>query len=179
MDCAPPPPPSAQQVSTIPVALVPPRPQGRHRASSTSCRPQLSLASLGRRQQPTSQDLTTSEAPVQSIASEASLSQDHRPSMIVLIASKLLDWFHVQTKHSRAWSSSTQSSPCSSTDEFLLPVSAAAHQATFGDVFNEKRSYPFARWQFVPAVRTSFSAPQNVISSLRLFARVSSMHQYC
>ena len=110
-------------------ALAPP-PQSRSRAHSTNLRPALTISTLGRRRSTSlgrSPDDTTthSNAPLQP-----------PPSMFAVIVSRCLQLLHLPPKHSIQWS--TLSSPVSSTDEYVLPISASSQQTMFGDVFGEK-----------------------------------------
>ncbi|KAJ3541915.1 hypothetical protein NMY22_g3697 [Coprinellus aureogranulatus] len=47
--------------------------------------------------------------------------------MLVLVASRFLQWFHLPTRHTTAWSA--PSSPRSSSDDFVLPVSASTQES--------------------------------------------------
>ncbi|KAL0949490.1 hypothetical protein HGRIS_009544 [Hohenbuehelia grisea] len=137
------------------LSLPPEPPHGRLRASSTSTslRP-LNLASLGRRRSSSNLQLPQSESTASSPAlSPVSITPTSTPpseqeqdpshsssstSMLLLLASRVLDWAHVHPKHSLSWS--TPSSPRSSVDEFVLPLSAPPTQTTFGDSIFEKES---------------------------------------
>lgn len=111
--------------------LSPPPPLSRHRASSTNLRSHCSLATLGRRRSTscllTVQDLSASRS--SPILLEPISTTVPPPSMLVLLASRFLQWLHLPTKHSSSWS--TPSSPRSSSDHFVLPVSADAQQDSF------------------------------------------------
>lgn len=128
------------------MSLSPPPTPNRHRAHSTNLRPALTINTLGRRRS-TSFDQTTVlstafPCPISTFTAPAgdSLSQlspsNSSPSMLAIIASRILEFLHVSPKHSLQWS--TPSSPRSSTDEYILPMSASSQQTTFGDVFGEK-----------------------------------------
>ena len=128
-------------------SLAPP-PQSRSRAHSTNLRPALTISTLGRRRSTSlgrSPDDTTthSNAPLQP-----------PPSMFAVIVSRCLQLLHLPPKHSIQWSS--LSSPVSSTDEYVLPISASSQQTMFGDVFGEKElsktHASTAWWQGHPSV---------------------------
>ena len=115
-------------------ALTPPA-LSRARASSTTLRSGLTLASLGRRRS-ASCLLSTSEdaSPLPSPVTCDSPSMPESPAPPDL-ASRLLHWLYIPS-HPRAWS--TSSSPRSSTDEPVLPLSASAHKTSFGPEVHEK-----------------------------------------
>ncbi|KIJ99403.1 hypothetical protein K443DRAFT_680018 [Laccaria amethystina LaAM-08-1] len=138
--------------------LSPPPPLSRHRASSTNLRSHCSLATLGRRRSTscllTVQDLPASDSSPTLL--EPISTTVPPPSMLVLLASRFLQWFHLPTKHSSSWS--TPSSPRSSSDHFVLPVSANAQQDSFSiSLPGEKissQSHTFD-WRYAfPAVHT-------------------------
>ncbi|KXN89641.1 hypothetical protein AN958_05508 [Leucoagaricus sp. SymC.cos] len=56
-------------------------------------------------------------------------------TMIVVLASRILQWLHFQPEHPLSWSNS--STPRSSTDEPVLPLSASSQKTTFGNVTSE------------------------------------------
>ncbi|KAG6816933.1 hypothetical protein H0H87_001635 [Tephrocybe sp. NHM501043] len=76
--------------------------------------------------------------------------------MLVLVASRFLQWFHLQPNQHLAWS--TPSSPRTSGEDFVLPLSAAATKTSFDldvrdpppqqhrwrDAFSSVRSLPFS-----------------------------------
>jgi hypothetical protein len=74
-----------------------------------------------------------------------------QPSMLVIIAARFFEWLHLQPKHSFSWS--TPSSPRSSTDEYVLPLSASAHKPTFGDDIH----HSISKSQFSLSWRASLS----------------------
>lgn len=120
---------TAIHIMSVCQSLSPPPPP-RHRASSITIRSTFSLNSLGRRRsnsclQSPSQDSPTPSAP-ESISTAVP-----PPSMLILIASRFLQWAHLQPKQHLSWS--TPSSPRSSADESVLPLSASAVQTSFGD----------------------------------------------
>jgi hypothetical protein len=65
--------------------------------------------------------------------------------MILLVASRVLDWFHLQPKHAPAFSVSSPK------EEYVLPMSASAHQTVFQDAQNEKSTFSPSspRWSSV------------------------------
>ncbi|KAG5732370.1 hypothetical protein E4T56_gene11513 [Termitomyces sp. T112] len=114
-----------------------PPPPPRHRASSITIRSTLSLNSLGRRRsnsclQSTPQDTSptaTSSAP---IAPESISTAVPPPSMLIIVASRFLQWLHFQPKQHLSWSTPS-SSPRSSSEDYVLPLSASAARTSFGD----------------------------------------------
>lgn len=116
--------------------LSPPPPQTRHRPSCTNLRSAFTLNSLGRRR---SNSCLNVEAPLDSplpvppplAIDPISTAPPPPPSMLVIFASRFLEWLHLQPKHNLSWS--TPSSPRSSADEFVLPLSASAQKTSFGD----------------------------------------------
>ncbi|KAG5649007.1 hypothetical protein DXG03_000356 [Asterophora parasitica] len=56
--------------------------------------------------------------------------------MLVLIVSRFLEWVHVQPKQHLSWS--TPSSPRSSAEDFVLPLSASATKTSFGDQVHQE-----------------------------------------
>lgn len=119
-----------------------PPPPARHRASSTTLSSAFSSHSLGRRRSSSFLNtLSTSPPPSPStliIDPVSSSSTSSNPSMIVIIASRFLQWFHLHPKHSFSWS--TPSSPSSSADVYVLPLSASAHKTTFDDDIQDCKS---------------------------------------
>lgn len=126
-----------------------PTSQNRGRAHSTSLRPNLSIKTCGRRRSNSfggstpepSSPAHSVEQPVNhptetNIAVVASSESSSRPNMFAIIASRCIELLHASPKHSLQWS--TPSSPRSSTDDYVLPISASSQQTTFGDVFSEK-----------------------------------------
>ncbi|PPQ94035.1 hypothetical protein CVT25_009883 [Psilocybe cyanescens] len=101
----------------------PPIPKSRTRASSTctNLRPATisTQHSLGRRRSASS--LRPTQEPCL---------QPQEPSMFAWYISRFIEWMHVvPQKHSVSWS--PPSSPRSSGDDFVLPLSASAHTLTF------------------------------------------------
>ncbi|KAF8639986.1 hypothetical protein AX17_001232 [Amanita inopinata Kibby_2008] len=124
--------------------LSPPQ-QNRHRASSTTLRSAFTSNTLGRRRSTSclSSDpspavppapLQPTLAPAQRDSSDPDLPPT--PSMLSLIASRILDWLHFQQEHARSWS--TVTTPRSSTDELVLPMSASSQKTSFGPEIHEK-----------------------------------------
>lgn len=122
--------------------LAPP-PPSRLRASSTTLRPPHSL---GRRRS------SSFDSASLTIDSTVSTTPPHPPSMLVIIASRFLDWLHLQPKHSFSWS--TPSSPSSSADDYVLPLSASAHQTSFGVDIQDSISKPHLWHQGFLSVRS-------------------------
>lgn len=130
---------STSMSANTPVSPFLPPPPPRHRASSTNLSSHCSLATLGRRRSAscllTVQDLPASDSspiPIEPISTTVP-----PPSMLVLFASRFLQWLHLPTKHSSSWS--TPSSPRSSSDHFVLPVSADAEQDSFSISLPEEK----------------------------------------
>ena len=157
-----------------------PLPNPRGRANSTSLRPNLTIKTCGRRR---SNSLGSSSTVQQSlreanIAFVASSESSLRPNMFAIIASRCLQLLYGSPKHSLQWS--TPSSPRSSTDDYLLPISASSQKTTFGDVFGEKEATtPHAHtawWQGHSSVCISKQSPDKLSSSHPLICRY--MHLY-
>ncbi|KAF8076459.1 snare associated Golgi protein-domain-containing protein [Lyophyllum atratum] len=117
-----------------------PPPPTRHRSSSTSLRSGCTLTALGRRRsssclQSNPADTHPPSSPPSeqppSLAIDPVTTAAPPPSMLVLVATRLLEWLHVQPKQHLSWS--TPSSPRSSAEEFVLPLSATAQKTSFGD----------------------------------------------
>ncbi|TFK43470.1 snare associated Golgi protein-domain-containing protein [Crucibulum laeve] len=126
-----------------------PNPPSRHRASSTSCRPAFSL---GRRRSNTClQPAPLLSPPISPPPTPEPISTAHPPSsMLVVFASRFLDWLHLPSKHSQSWS--TPSSPRSSTEEFVLPLSASAQKAALVDEKTASAQHSFDWWHGFPSV---------------------------
>ncbi|GLB33871.1 putative SNARE associated Golgi protein [Lyophyllum shimeji] len=117
-----------------------PPPPTRHRSSSTSLSTGCTLTALGRRRSSSCLQANAADTPPPSspasqqpppLAVDPVTTAPPTPSMLVLIATRLLEWLHVQPKQHLSWS--TPSSPRSSAEEFVLPLSASAQKTTFGD----------------------------------------------
>ena len=123
--------------------------QPPHRASSTTLKSGLTLGTLGRRrstsclQSDLSSDLSSPSFDSQPSPPVQDTSSAPQPapasSMFAVIISRCLHWLHLHQTHARAWS--TPTSPRSSTDEPVLPLSASATKTTFGsDVLDKELS---------------------------------------
>jgi hypothetical protein len=131
-----------------PFSLAPPPPPLRHRASSTAnsnLRPPLTIKTLGRRR---SSSLSYSSPEESSPPADTPVQIDDSPppspSMLFIVASRILQLLHVQPKHFSSWSD--PSSPRSSTDEFVLPLSAPSTPTSFTHAFPEKPSLKPQQW---------------------------------
>ncbi|TFK29416.1 hypothetical protein FA15DRAFT_664369 [Coprinopsis marcescibilis] len=128
-----------------------PPPVSRHRASSINVRPALSLQTLGRRRSSSClhapddhnthshdpQTLQTSlsspiSAPaiqpqhIQPSSSSSSSSSSASSSMLVLFASRFLQWLHLSSTHPPTFTIMT---PRSSSEEYVLPLSASTQES--------------------------------------------------
>ena len=118
-------------------ALAPPA-HSRARASSTTLRSGLTLASLGRRRSascllPTPAEDSSLPSP---LTCDSPSSESSPPSsMFSDLAARVFHWLYIPN-HARAWS--TPASPRSSTDEPVLPLSASAQKTSFGPEVHEK-----------------------------------------
>ena len=148
-------------------SLAPPS-HTRTRASSTTLNSGLTLASLGRRRSASNlQAISSVPSPVHSEA--PSLPDDSPPasqpaspsSMLSILVSPFLEWLHLQQKHTRAWS--TPTSPRSSIDEPVLPLSASAQKTSFGPEVHElilsKSSQPFQWHQSASSLSPVYTLP--------------------
>lgn len=122
----------------------PPQTLTRHRTSSTNLRSAFTLSSLGRRRSSSFLQANPTDEPAPSppavaqpppLAINPITTPPPPPSMLVIFASRFLEWMHVQPKHKFSWS--TPSSPRSSVDDFVLPLSASAHTTSFGEDVHE------------------------------------------
>ncbi|KAG6902233.1 hypothetical protein C0995_002865 [Termitomyces sp. Mi166 len=121
-----------------------PPPPPRHRASSVTIRSTFSLNSLGRRRsnsclQSPPQDTPatpTNSAPTASDPISPISTAVPPPSMLFLVASRFLQWLHLQPKQHLVWS--TPSSPRSSGEDYVLPLSASAAKISFGDEVHQQ-----------------------------------------
>jgi hypothetical protein len=82
--------------------------------------------------------------------------------MIPVLASRVLQWLHLQPEHTLSWSN--PSTPRSSSDDFVLPLSASSQKTSFGNVTSEKP--PSALHRF-PKVR--LFVPLTLVQDLQLF----------
>lgn len=143
----------------------------RTRASSSTLRSGLTLASLGRRrstsclqqQQKHSDDLSLPSPVCESP------SPPPDPSMFSSFAYQFFHWLYIPN-HARAWS--TPTSPRSSTDEPVLPLSASAQKTTFGPEVHEttlsNSRFPF-QWRH--ALQPVRQPPFSVMSSSDMYSR--------
>ena len=159
-----------------------PLPNPRGRANSTSLRPNLTIKTCGRRRSnslgsPSTVQQSLSHPTEANIALVASSESSLHSNMFAIIASRCLQLLYGSPKHSLQWS--TPSSPRSSTDDYLLPISASSQKTTFGDVFGEKEATtPHAHtawWQGHSSVCISKQLPDKS-SSHPLICRY--MHLY-
>jgi hypothetical protein len=126
-------------------SLTPPEP-ARHRASSTNVRPALTICTLGKRRSVSV--LRDAASPIPPPPSAPTTVPDHQPSsMLLIFASRLLQFLRVNPKHS--WSS--MSSPISSPVD-ILPTSAST-RTTFGDDVCLEKPSPHP-WHLIPSVCT-------------------------
>ncbi|RDB22470.1 Transmembrane protein 41 [Hypsizygus marmoreus] len=139
-----------------------PPPQTRNRASSSNLRSAFTLSSLGRRRSSSFLQLNPADdqsLPPPSLPQPPALSVDPistappTPSMLVIFASRFLEWLHVQPKHNLSWS--TPSSPRSSADDFVLPLSASAHKTSFGDDVHQDLAKSQSSMRWSPAFFTA------------------------
>ena len=148
-----------------------PPPPSRHRASSTTLQSAFSSHSLGRRRSSSfvHSDSDSSTPPSSSPPQPPALTIDpvspvtQTPSMLVIIVSRFLEWLHLQPKHTFSWS--TPSSPRSSADDYVLPLSASAHKTSFGDDIQDSISRSqFWRHGFLSVCLLQFSSSYHVLS---------------
>ncbi len=118
----------------MPVALLAP-PKSRSRASSTGLKPSSICKAIGRRR--SNSCLRANEPAL------APAQPDPPPTMLAWFVSRSVQWLHLSEKQAFAWSA--PSSPRSSTDEFILPLSASATTVSFSVPEPVK---PSAGWQF-------------------------------
>ncbi|KAG6866465.1 hypothetical protein C0991_003983 [Blastosporella zonata] len=154
-------------------SLSPPPPTpSRHRASSTTARP-FPVNSLGRRRSNSSLQLTPPETPAPPPTPNPPLdpitTAVQPPSMLVLVASRLLQWFHLQPNQHLTWS--TPSSPRTSGEDFVLPLSASAAKSPFE---TEQKQQPPTRDRFF-AVRSFPSPPAYLVLTPRVLQQHASI----
>ncbi|KDR83677.1 hypothetical protein GALMADRAFT_236009 [Galerina marginata CBS 339.88] len=116
------------------MALSPPKSRTRASSTCTSLRP--AALTIGRRRSNSCLQDPQSPCPV----------APEQPSMLAWFLSSFIDWLHVPQKHSFAWSA--PSSPRSSNDDFVLPLSANPHTVTFTVVEPDPQLF---RWR-LPSV---------------------------
>lgn len=105
-------------------------PPTRHHSSSLNPH-----HSLGRRR---SSSCLQSSPPMRIPEAVPAVVQQDSPkaSIVVVLASRILQWLHLQPEHTFSWSN--PSTPRTSTEEYILPLSASAQKTSFGDVTTEK-----------------------------------------
>ncbi|KAF9534262.1 snare associated Golgi protein-domain-containing protein [Crepidotus variabilis] len=128
--------------------LSPPKPPRSRAHSSTLCSP-ITLASLGRRRSNSclTANIDNEQCP-ESHTPPTVLDQQQQPATSTMtdwLVSGFLRWLHFPQKHSFSWS--TPSSPRSSTDESILPLSASATTLTFS-VPDPKELQKLNSWRF-------------------------------
>jgi hypothetical protein len=147
-------------------ALSPPPPPSRHRASSTTLSSAFSNHSLGRRRSssfihPEPSTPPPSQPPALTIDPVSPSTTNPSPSMLVIFASRFLEWLHLQPKHTFSWS--TPSSPRSSDDVYVLPLSASAHKTSFSQDIQDsisKSQFPYTwRQGFLSVCHAFFFFP--------------------
>jgi len=144
-------------------------PPNPHCASSSNLRQAFTLTTLGRRRSSSCLQLSpvpTSAPPIQPHPPATDpVVPASSPSMLVIVVSRFLEWLHVQPKHTLHWS--TPSSPRSSTDEFVLPLSASAHPTVFVHEKQFEKSHPSHNWfQGFPSVRNTSCLPRGIIPNV-------------
>ncbi|TFY76721.1 hypothetical protein EWM64_g7289 [Hericium alpestre] len=114
--------------------LSPPVPN-RHRASSTNLRPALTIHTLGARQKPCIFDCNVPCTPPPHVATAKSSAPLQSPSTLSVLAARCLQLLHMESGFIYP---SAPSSPRSSSDETILPVSASPSQtASVGDMYEQ------------------------------------------
>ncbi|KAF8974499.1 snare associated Golgi protein-domain-containing protein [Flammula alnicola] len=122
-------------------------PKSRSRASSTNLRPAATCQSLGRRRSTSFLQVREEPHPTPPpIDTDIPPDPSPPPTMLAWFLSRFIQWLHLPQKHTLSWS--TPSSPRSSTDDFLLPLSASAHSVSFTVVEPDKLSSHLFRWRF-------------------------------
>ncbi|KAF9567341.1 hypothetical protein CPC08DRAFT_626946 [Agrocybe pediades] len=118
-------------------------PKHRPRASSTSTNIRPPTSSLGRRRSNTCLQQSFQESAVEPDVQPS-------PSMLQWFVSSFIQWLHVPQKHTLSWS--TPSSPRSSTDDLILPLSASAHTVSF-TITEPLEDIPAEafRWRLLPS----------------------------
>ncbi|KIL68039.1 hypothetical protein M378DRAFT_121066 [Amanita muscaria Koide BX008] len=108
--------------------------------ASSSATSALTIPTLGRRRSTSCFHLNLPPSPTQ--PSPLALQQAPPSSMLPVMISRCLDWLHLQRMHARGWST-----PTSSNDEPVLPLSASATKTSFGpEVHDEVLSKPQRHW---------------------------------
>ncbi|KJA30212.1 hypothetical protein HYPSUDRAFT_196465 [Hypholoma sublateritium FD-334 SS-4] len=122
----------------MPVALLS-LPKSRSRASSTGLKPSSICQSIGRRR---SNSFLRANEPAP-VTQPTPAQSDPSPTMLAWFVSRSVQWLHLSEKQAFSWSA--PSSPRSSSDEFILPLSASATTVSFSVPEPVK---PSAGWQF-------------------------------
>ncbi|KAA1466366.1 hypothetical protein DENSPDRAFT_831181 [Dentipellis sp. KUC8613] len=130
-------------------------PPSRHRASSTNLRPALTLHTLGTRAKNCFfEDVPCTPPPPVNSAKVSSPLQP--PSKLSLVAARCWALLHMDSSLTYP---SAPSSPRSSSDETILPLSAVStHPPSVGDMFEPQQDSSFSRasprlwWQRTPSV---------------------------
>ncbi|TFY65640.1 hypothetical protein EVG20_g5443 [Dentipellis fragilis] len=134
-------------------------PPSRHRASSTNLRPALTLHTLGTRAKNCLfEDVPCTPPPSVNNAKVSSPLQP--PSKLSLVAARCWALLHMDSSLTYP---SAPSSPRSSSDETILPLSAVStHPPSVGDMFEPQQDSSFPRasprlwWQRTPSVCSHF-----------------------
>lgn len=174
------------------MASLAPPPANRHRASSTSLRPPLTLSSLGRRRSNSDLPPCHTPSPVSTptmLKDVPNLSLDipanaptHKllaKATFIELYSRFMDLIHAANKESPY--SSTPSSPrmsrvSTSTEDSILPITSPT-VGTFSEAYAEKPTVKSASWwQGAPSVRTRCSLV--VLSCVDFFLVCRFTHLY-
>jgi hypothetical protein len=151
------------------MALLSPQ-KSRTRASSTSLRSPTLCHTLGRRrstsflrvnnddEQPPIEDSEPCQPPP--------VEQASSPTMLAWFLSRFIQWLRIPEKHTLSWS--PPSTPRSSSDDFVLPLSASAHTLSFVVPEPPKPSSPLFRWQF----KVSSRFPRSISRALHFLLQV-------
>lgn len=149
------------------MALLSPQ-KSRTRASSTSLRTPTLCQTLGRRRSSSFLRVTTDDEqpPIEQPepCQPPPVPPASSPTMLAWFLSRFIQWLHIPEKHTLSWS--PPSTPRSSSDDFVLPLSASAHTLSFVVPEPPKASSPLFHWQF--KVRTCFPRHISQASSIRL-----------
>ncbi|KAM6495824.1 SNARE associated Golgi domain containing protein [Amanita muscaria] len=103
--------------------------------ASSSATSALTIPTLGRRRSTSCFHLNLPPSPTQ--PSPLALQQAPPSSMLPVMISRCLDWLHLQRMHARGWST-----PTSSNDEPVLPLSASATKTSFGPEVHDEIHKP-------------------------------------
>ena len=127
------------------MALLSPQ-KSRTRASSTSLRTPTLCQTLGRRRSTSFLRVNDDEQPSIEDSEPPPIQQASSPTMLAWFLSRFIQWLHIPEKHTLSWS--PPSTPRSSSDDFVLPLSASAHTVSFAVPEPPKPSSPLFRWRF-------------------------------